>query len=97
MLPRILIALVVLAAVAVLIFVLAKPIALIQIRDGRVIVRRGNVPQRKLSELESVVLALSVPDGQIRVVSSADGEKLRFSASLPEPCHQYFRNAWHGS
>lgn len=61
----------------------------IAIRDGRCRLAKGQVPSRKLRDLDDVLAQFSVSHGSIAV----DGRRrAHFSSNIPREAHQRLRN-----
>lgn len=96
-------ALIGLAAAAVVLAVLARrragrPDFELRLHPHGATVRRGEVPDAFLASCTEVARIAGIERGWIRGYGTAAAVRLRFSASIPEPVRQRFRNVWpHGA
>ena len=72
----------------------ARTVFLLEIRPGRVDVRRGRPPPGFVSACEDVCRLYRLDRGTIRGVRSPGGTRLEFSRDIPERARQPFRNVW---
>ncbi len=93
MLPRILIALVIVAAI-VYVF-RPKPRFIVRIRDGRPIATRGKVPAAFLADCQRALDELNIHGGTIKGYGPPHRTTLKFSRQIPVADHQSLRNVWH--
>lgn len=72
-----------------------RPMFVIDIEDGRAVVRSGKAPSGFLRECEAIVSMHDIPDGSISV--SASGSRVSFAFSNPglRAYEQNFRNVWY--
>ncbi len=71
-----------------------KPVFVIAIRNGEILVKKGKVPHQFLRFCLELAEAEGLPDSTIRGFRAARGIGLRFSRSLPHEYHQRLRNSW---
>ncbi len=88
--------LLIIAALAVfaLIILHARVVFVLELADGRALVRRGRVPLGFPGACEDVARLHRVRQGRITGVRGAGGVRLAFSREIPERTRQAFRNVW---
>lgn len=82
------------AIVAILLFFVAKPSAVIEMRGGKASARKGKVSPKFLQDCEEICARYQISEARISVYAAAGRQSLRFSSQIPSECHQKFRNLW---
>ena len=73
---------------------LIRPLFVVDIRDGSVVVRSGEPPAGLVAEFAATAHDLGLANGTIYAVRAAQGLTLDFSTNIPESQHQRFRNVF---
>jgi len=85
-----------LAVVAIVVYLFARPKAVfvIRIKNARVHIAKGSVPEKFLGDCGNIVAKANIRNGTIRAVNNAGRIALCFSRQIPKSARQQFRNAW---
>jgi hypothetical protein len=82
-------------AIAVMIAILRPRYAFkVSVADGRAQLKSGEVPQRFVDEVSSILASNGVNKATVAGVRFAGHTRLQFSRGVPETCRQRVRNTW---
>jgi hypothetical protein len=81
-------------AIVVYLFVRPKAVFVIRIKNARLHIAKGSVPEKFLGDCRSIVVESNIRNGKIRAVNNAGRIALCFSRQIPKSARQQLRNVW---
>jgi hypothetical protein len=77
-----------------ILFLPTRPAFVVDLKDGKAVLRRGTVHPRFLRSCEEIAADSGIPRGRIQGIRRGHGVSLGFSREIPDSAHQRLRNAW---